>query len=59
LNAEEAINKGETLPLDALVLKSGDQIIVPFGSEPWGRRDWIALGNFAISLILLWDRLAN
>jgi protein involved in polysaccharide export with SLBB domain len=59
LNAEDAINKGETLPLDALSLRSGDQIIVPFGAEPWGARDWIALGNFAISLILLWDRLAN
>jgi polysaccharide export outer membrane protein len=59
LNAEEAIKKGETLALDALSLRSGDQIIVPFGSEPWGRRDWIAIGNFAISLILLWDRLAN
>jgi protein involved in polysaccharide export with SLBB domain len=59
LNAEDAINKGETLPLDALSLRSGDQIIVPFGAEPWGARDWIALGNFAISIILLWDRLAN
>lgn len=59
LNAEDAINRGETLPLDALSLRSGDQIIVPFGAEPWGARDWIALGNFAISLILLWDRLAN
>lgn len=59
LNAKEAIDKGETLPLDALSLKSGDQIVVPFGAEPWGARDWIALGNFAISLLLLYDRLAN
>ena len=59
LNAKEAIEKGETLPLDALSIRSGDQIIVPFGQEPWGRRDWIAIGNFMISLILLWDRLAN
>lgn len=59
LNAKEAINKGETLPLDALSLRSGDQIVVPFGAEPWGARDWIALGNFAISLLLLYDRLAN
>jgi polysaccharide export outer membrane protein len=59
LNAEDAIRRGETLPLDALTLKSGDQIIVPFGALPWTARDWIAVGNFAISLILLWDRLAN
>ena len=59
LNAEDAIRKGETLPLDALSLRSGDQIVVPFGAEPWSRRDWIAIGNFAVSLILLWDRLAN
>jgi len=59
LNAREAINKGETLPLDALSLKSGDQIVVPFGAEPWGVRDWLALGNFAISLILLADRLQD
>ena len=59
LNAREAISTGETLPLDALMLQSGDQIIVPFGQEPWGVRDWIALGNFAISLILLADRLVN
>jgi len=59
LNAENAINKGETLPLDALVLKSGDQIIVPFGALPWSTRDWLALGNFIISLILLADRIQN
>ncbi|MDP2469919.1 MAG: polysaccharide biosynthesis/export family protein [Candidatus Palauibacterales bacterium] len=59
LNAKDAINKGETLPLDALTLRSGDQIIVPFGAEPWSRRDWIALGNFLISLILLYDRIQN
>ena len=59
LNAKEAIEKGETLPLDALSIRSGDQIIVPFGSEPWTRRDWLAVGNFLISLIILWDRLAN
>jgi polysaccharide export outer membrane protein len=59
LNAQDAINRGETLPLDALTLKSGDQIIVPFGALPWTARDWLALGNFAISLILLVDRLQN
>lgn len=59
LNAEDAIKKGDTLPLEALTLRSGDQIIVPFGSEPWSRRDWLAVGNFLISLILLWDRLGN
>lgn len=59
LNAEDAIKKGETLPLDALSLRSGDQIVVPFGSEPWGVRDWLALGNFAISIILLVDRVQN
>lgn len=59
LNAEEAIKKGNTLPLDALSLRSGDQIIVPFGALPWTTRDWLALGNFAISLILLADRLQN
>lgn len=59
LNAEDAIKKGDTLPLEALSLRSGDQIIVPFGTEPWSRRDWLAVGNFLISLILLWDRLAN
>jgi polysaccharide export outer membrane protein len=59
LNAEDAIKKGDTLPLEALTLRSGDQIIVPFGTEPWSRRDWLAVGNFLISLILLWDRLGN
>jgi len=59
LNAENAIKRGETLPLDALALRSGDQIIVPFGSLPWTARDWISLGNFAISIILLVDRLQN
>jgi len=59
LNAEDAIKRGETLPLDALTLRSGDQIIVPFGAPPWTTRDWLALGNFAISLILLADRLQN
>jgi len=59
LNAKDAIRSGSTLPLDALSLRSGDQIIVPFGALPWTTRDWLALGNFAISLILLWDRLAN
>jgi polysaccharide export outer membrane protein len=59
LNAEDAIKKGETLPLDALSLKSGDQIIVPFGALPWTARDWIAVGNFMISLILLADRIRN
>lgn len=59
LNAERAIKSGETLPLDALSLQSGDQIIVPFGALPWTARDWLALGNFAISIILLVDRLQN
>jgi protein involved in polysaccharide export with SLBB domain len=59
LNAEEAIKKGNTLPLDALSLRSGDQIIVPFGALPWTTRDWLALGNFAMTLILFVDRLAN
>lgn len=59
LNARDAIKKGETLPLDALSLQSGDQIIVPFGAPPWTARDWMALGNFAISIILLVDRLQN
>lgn len=59
LNAEDAIKSGNTLPLDALTLQSGDQIIVPFGALPWTTRDWIAVANFGISLILLWDRLAN
>ena len=59
LNAKEAIERGETLPLDALTLKSGDQIVVPFGADPWTRRDYLAIGNFLISLILLADRLAN
>jgi len=59
LNAEDAIKRGNTLPLDALSLRSGDQIIVPFGALPWTTRDWLALGNFAISLILLADRLQN
>lgn len=59
LNAEDAIKKGETLPLDALSLQSGDQIIVPFGAPPWTARDWLALGNFAISIVLLIDRIQN
>jgi polysaccharide export outer membrane protein len=59
LNAEDAIRRGETLPLEALSLRSGDQIIVPFGALPWSARDWLSLGNFAISLILLVDRLQN
>lgn len=59
LNAEDAIKKGETLPLEALTLRSGDQIIVPFGAEPWSRRDWVSLANLAISIVLLVDRLQN
>jgi len=59
LNAEDAIRSGETLPLDALSLRSGDQIIVPWGRDPWTLRDWMSLGNFAISIVLLVDRLQN
>lgn len=59
LNAENAIRRGETLPLEALSLRSGDQIFVPFGAPPWTARDWLSLGNFAISVVLLIDRLQN
>jgi polysaccharide export outer membrane protein len=57
LNAEDAIKKGETLALDALTLRSGDQIIVPFGAMPWTFRDWLALGNFLMTTILFIDRM--
>jgi polysaccharide export outer membrane protein len=57
LNAEDAIKRGETLPLDALTLRSGDQIIVPFGAMPWTFRDWIVLGNFVMTTILFIDRM--
>ena len=59
LDAAKALSTGETLPLDALALKSGDQIIVPFGALPWSSRDWISLANLAISTVLLIDRLVN
>ena len=59
LNAKEAIEKGDLLPIEALALKSGDQIMVPFAPQPWGPRDWISLANLAISIILLADRLQD
>ncbi len=59
LNAEDAIKSGNTLPLDALSLQSGDQIIVPFGALPWTFRDWLALGNFAMTTILFVERVRN
>lgn len=59
LNAADAIKSGDTLPLEALSLQSGDQLVVPFGAPPWTARDWMSLGNFLISLVLLVDRLQN
>jgi polysaccharide export outer membrane protein len=59
LNAEEAIKTGDLLPLEALALHSGDQILVPFAPDGWRPRDWISLANLAISTILLIDRLQD
>ncbi len=59
LNAEEALKTGETLPLDALSLKSGDQVVVPYSGQPWRARDYISLLNIGISIVLLVDRLQN
>ncbi len=59
LDAETALETGETLPLDALSLQSGDQIMVAVQPEGIRFRDWIALANLAISTVLLIDRLQN
>jgi protein involved in polysaccharide export with SLBB domain len=59
LNAEEALKTGDTLPLDALSLKSGDQVVVPFSGQPWRARDYISLLNIGISIAILVDRLQN
>jgi polysaccharide export outer membrane protein len=59
LNAEEAIKTGDLLPLEALALQSGDQILVPFAPEGLRPRDWISIANLLISTVLLIDRLQD
>jgi len=59
LDAETALATGEVLPLEALLLQSGDQLIVAVKPEGIRFRDWIALANLAISTVLLVDRIQN
>jgi polysaccharide biosynthesis/export protein len=59
LDARKALDTGEMLPLQALSVRSGDQIMVPAKGPGWGPRDFIALGSFLISAALLYDRLSD
>jgi protein involved in polysaccharide export with SLBB domain len=59
LNAEEAFKTGDLLPMEALALRSGDQILVPQGMEPMRFRDWLALGNFLMTTLLFIDRITE
>ena len=59
IDALRAFEVGDLLPVDALMLRSGDNIVVPARREGLGLRDWLAIGNFIMSALLLYDRIAN
>ena len=58
IDAEEAIKTGDILPIRALMLRSGDNVIIP-RSGGLQFRDWLAIIGVALSTVLVVDRIKN